>query len=139
MLGKMRVISNLLLSAVMLLLLTLKVLPHHHHVLHLSESDVVVETLHFGVEGCDEGGDSSHSSREECPSEHIYYIASACEELDYYKYTQYYSYSLAILAAGVELLPPSDVATHAPPYINLKIPDGRAIVLSLRAPPYTVS
>ena len=85
MLGKMRVISPLSLSVVMLLLLTLKVLPHHHHTLHLPGSDTVVETLHFGVEECEDDCDSSHDHCEKCPSEHTYCLLKACEELNYYK------------------------------------------------------
>lgn len=138
MLEKMRVISSWLLSAVILLLLTFRVLPHHHHTLHLPGSDAVVETLHFGIEACDEGGDSSHDSHEECPSEHTFYLAKACEELDYYKYTHYCDLSPAIIPIVAQMWLPAEIVGHAPPYINLKIPDGRANVLSLRAPPYTV-
>ena len=138
MLGKMRVISSLSLSVVMLLLLTLKVLPHHHHTLHLSGSDTVVETLHFGVEECEDGCDSSHDHCEKCPSEHTYCLLKACEELNYYKYTQECDFSPAILSFVAVACLPSGDTVHAPPHINLKIPDSGAQVLSLRAPPHTV-
>ena len=138
MLGKMRVMSSVLLSAVMLLLLTFRVLPHHHHTLHVPGSVAVVETLHYGAEDCHEGDGDSHDNHGKCPSEHTYYIVKACEELDYYKYTQSFDFSPAVLSVDAEQMPLLAVSVHAPPYINLKIPDGRARVLSLRAPPYAV-
>ena len=138
MFGKMRVISSLLLSAVMLLLLTFRVLPHHHHALHIPGSDAVIETLHFGTEACQDGGEVPHDDHESCPSEHSYYIAAECEELDYYKHTQNAEWPLAIFCAVVELSLAADVTVHAPPHVNIKIPDSRVAVLSLRAPPYTV-
>ena len=138
MLGKMRVISSLLLSVVMLLLLTFRVLPHHHHTLHIPGCDAVVETLHYGVEECHDGGDDSHDDHGKCPSEHTYYIVKACEELDYYKYTQSFDFSPALLSVDVEQMLLLAASVHAPPYLNFKIPDGRARVLSLRAPPYAV-
>lgn len=139
MLGKMRVISSLSLSVVMLLLLTLKVLPHHHHTLRLSGSDTIVETMHFGTEECEDGCDSSHDHCEKCPSEHTYCLSKACEELDYYKYTQECNFSPSILFSLVAAVCLSSGDTvHAPPYINLKIPDSETQILSLRAPPYTV-
>ena len=138
MLRKMRVISSVLLSAVMLLLLTFRVLPHHHHTLHIPGSDAVVETLHYGVEDCHEDDDASHDDHGKCPSEHTYYIVKACEELDYNKYTQSFDFSPAVLPASVEQMTLSALSVHAPPYVNLKIPDGRARVLSLRAPPCAV-
>ncbi|MBQ5817726.1 MAG: hypothetical protein IIW35_05160 [Bacteroidaceae bacterium] len=138
MLGKMRVISSVVLSAAILLLLTFRVLPHHHHTLHIPGSDAVVETLHYGLEDCHEGDDASHGNHGKCPSEHTFYIVKACEELDYYNYTQSFDFSPAVLPASVEQMPLSAVSVHAPPYKNFKIPDGRARVLSLRAPPYAV-
>lgn len=138
MLRKMRVISSLFLLVVMLLLLAFRVLPHHHHTLHLPESDVVVETLHFDLESCDKGGEDSHDDHDKCPSEHTYYLVKACEGLDYYKYTQSCDFSPAILSAGVELPLSVDVVVYARLYINLKIPDCRVGGLSLRAPPYAV-
>ncbi len=138
MLGKMRVISSLSLSVVMLLLLTLRVLPHHHHTLHLSGSDTVVETLHFGVGACEDGCEKSHDQCEDCPAEHTFCQLKACEELDYYKHTQDCDFSPAILSISMKLCLSFADAVHAPPYLNLKIPDSEAKVLSLRAPPHTV-
>ncbi len=138
MLGKIRVTSSVLLSAVILLLLTFRVLPHHHHTLHLSGSSVVVVTLHFGTEACNDDSDSSHGSHESCPSEQCYYIAKACEELDYQQSIQYFEFSPAILSVcGLSCSIACD-NVHAPPYVNIKIPDSGVAAHSLRAPPYTV-
>ena len=138
MLGKMRVISSVLLSAVILLLLTFRVLPHHHHTLHIPGSSAVVETLHFGIEECHNDHDASHGKHESCPSEHSFYIVKACEELDYKQSIQNFEFSPAILPIGEQLRAMACVSSHAPPYINIKIPDSGVAVLSLRAPPYTV-
>ncbi len=138
MLGKMRVISSLSLSVVMLLLLTLKVLPHHHHTLYLSGSDTVVETMHFGAGACEDGCDASHDEHDKCPIEDACCVVKGCEELDYYIYTQNYDFSPAIFSLCVEVCLSTDDIVHFPPYINLKIPDSRAQALSLRAPPHTV-
>ena len=138
MLGKMRVISSVLLSAVIMLLLTFRVLPHHHHTLHIPGSSVVVETLHFGIEECHDDSDSSHGGHESCPSDQCYYIARACEELEYQQSIQNFDFSPAILPVSEQLRAMTCGSVHAPPYINIKIPDSGVAVLSLRAPPYTV-
>ena len=130
--------SSVFLSVVMLLLLTFRVVPHHHHTLHLPESGVVIETFHFGVDVCEEEHEASHDSHDKCPSEYISYWTAACEELDYYKYTHSCDFSPAILSVEPELCLLSGSIVYSLPYINLKIPDYRLRVLSLRAPPYTV-
>lgn len=138
MLKKMRVISSLLLSVVMLMLLMLRALPHHHHITHIPESGAIVETLHFGSEACEDCCEHSHDEREKCPIEHICCIVKACDELDYYKYTQKYNFAPAIIPINDELCLSLDNQVHAPPFFNPKIPDCRATLLSLRAPPHTV-
>ena len=137
MFGKMRVISSMLLSAVILLLLTFRVLPHHHHTLHIPGSSAVVETLHFGIEACHDDSDSSHGGHESCPSEQCYYITKACEELEYQQSIQHFDFSPAIFTVGEQLRAMACGCVHAPPYVNIKIPDSGVAVLSLRAPPYT--
>lgn len=138
MLKKMRVISSLLLSVVMLMLLMLRALPHHHHITHLPECGTIVETLHFGAGACEDSCEHSHDEHDKCPIEHICCIVKASDELDYYKYTQKFSFSPAIIPINDEQCLSLDNPVHAPPLFNPKIPDCGVKILSLRAPPHTV-